>query len=101
MGAAFEVHNELAYRMQTQVPDTINIDGEPEKLKEAYGIGATPTDSLARRCLLESNQSMESIATLLGYYDAAAFRKAFRNLHGIAPGEYRERFPSLPGERDC
>ncbi|MDG2125529.1 MAG: DUF1501 domain-containing protein, partial [Verrucomicrobiales bacterium] len=43
---------ELAYRMQTQVPDTINIDGEPEKLKQAYGIGSEPTDSFARRCLL-------------------------------------------------
>jgi AraC-like DNA-binding protein len=64
-------------------------------------IKARVVSDLAHRCLLESNQSMESIATLLGYYDAAAFRKAFRNLHGMAPGEYRERFRALPGDRDC
>ena len=58
-------------------------------------IKAQVVSDLARRCLLESRQSMDSIATLLGYYDAAAFRKAFRNRHGMAPGEYREQFRIL------
>ena len=58
-------------------------------------IKAQVVSDLARRCLLESRQSMDSIATLLGYCDAAAFRKAFRNRHGMAPGEYREQFRIL------
>lgn len=43
---------ELAYRMQMEVPGIINLDGESEKIKEAYGIGNARTDSFGRKCLL-------------------------------------------------
>jgi hypothetical protein len=43
---------ELAYRMQTEVPSAVDIEDEPAKVKEAYGIGAGPTDEFGRRCLL-------------------------------------------------
>ena len=45
----------------------------------------------ARRYLLESKQTVDSVAALLGYYDAAAFRKAFRRQHGMTPSAYRQR----------
>jgi AraC-like DNA-binding protein len=44
---------------------------------------------LAARHLRESGLSVESIATLLGYSDTAAFRKAFRRWFGQSPGQYR------------
>jgi AraC-like DNA-binding protein len=47
---------------------------------------------LASRYLLESNQTVDSVAAMLGYYDAAAFRKAFRKQHRMTPREYRVRF---------
>jgi len=43
---------ELAYRMQAQVPEIVNIDKESEKTREMYGIGSEPTDEFGRRCLL-------------------------------------------------
>ena len=43
---------ELAFRMQMQVPDIVNIDDETNKIKEMYGVGKEPTDNFARRCLL-------------------------------------------------
>jgi hypothetical protein len=43
---------ELAYRMQTEVPQAVNIEGESEKTKAMYGIGEEPTDEFGRRCLL-------------------------------------------------
>ncbi|MCB1237344.1 MAG: DUF1501 domain-containing protein, partial [Verrucomicrobiae bacterium] len=43
---------ELAYRMQTQVPDIVDLDREPAAVLEKYGIGKEPTDSVGRRCLL-------------------------------------------------
>lgn len=43
---------ELAFRMQTQVPEAVNIAGESEATKELYGIGKEPTDEFGRRCLL-------------------------------------------------
>lgn len=43
---------ELAYRMQAEVPDVLDLDGEsPETLKN-YGIGETKTDAFGRKCLL-------------------------------------------------
>jgi AraC-like DNA-binding protein len=44
---------------------------------------------LAGRHLRESDQVVESIAVLLGYFDTSAFRKAFRRWYGQSPEEYR------------
>lgn len=44
---------------------------------------------LAQRYLRESNQSVESVAGLLGYYDSAAFRKAFKRWTALTPTGYR------------
>ena len=50
---AARMHNyELAYRMQTEVPGIIDIEGEPESVRELYGIGEKGTDAFGRRCLL-------------------------------------------------
>jgi hypothetical protein len=43
---------ELAFRMQLEVPDILNIDGENQHTLDAYGIGTEPTDAFGRRCLL-------------------------------------------------
>ena len=43
---------ELAFRMQTAVPEVMDIDGESDKIKEMYGIGNAATDDFARQCLL-------------------------------------------------
>ena len=43
---------ELAFRMQTQVPQIIDINNETAATRELYGIGTRPTDNLGRRCLL-------------------------------------------------
>lgn len=47
------------------------------------------TADLAARHLLDSDMTIEAVATLLGYYDTAAFRKAFRRWYGQSPSEYR------------
>ncbi len=43
---------ELAFRMQMEVPDIIDIEKEDEKTKELYGIGEEGTDAFGRKCLL-------------------------------------------------
>lgn len=43
---------ELAFRMQMEVPEVINIEDEDEKTKEMYGIGKTATNAFGRKCLL-------------------------------------------------
>lgn len=43
---------ELAFRMQTQVPEILSLEGETASTLNAYGIGQQPTDNFGRRCLL-------------------------------------------------
>ena len=43
---------ELAFRMQMQVPDIVDISGESKQTLDGYGVDQEPTDNLARRCLL-------------------------------------------------
>ncbi len=45
---------------------------------------------LSKRYLVESRQTVESVAALLGYHDSAALRKAFRRWTGMTPQEYRK-----------
>lgn len=43
---------ELAFRMQMQVPEVLDLSKEDEKIKAMYGIGQDATDSFGRKCLL-------------------------------------------------
>jgi len=43
---------ELAFRMQMQVPETLDLSNEDAKTQERYGIGNDATDAFGRKCLL-------------------------------------------------
>lgn len=43
---------ELAFRMQTEVPEVIDLGKEDARTKEMYGIGNDATDAFGRKCLL-------------------------------------------------
>lgn len=43
---------ELAFRMQMEVPDAIDLSGESQKTLSMYGIGDHSTDAFGRKCLL-------------------------------------------------
>jgi len=43
---------ELAFRMQMEVPEVMNIADEDEQTREMYGIGQKETDAFGRKCLL-------------------------------------------------
>ena len=43
---------ELAFRMQAEMPETINLAKETDETKTLYGIGDKETDAVGRRCLL-------------------------------------------------
>ncbi|HIG26814.1 MAG TPA: DUF1501 domain-containing protein [Verrucomicrobiales bacterium] len=43
---------ELAFRMQSTMPQIMNLDNEPKKTLDLYGVGSEPTDNFARQCLL-------------------------------------------------
>jgi hypothetical protein len=43
---------ELAFRMQMQVPEVLDLSRESAKTKELYGVGQDATDAFGRKCLL-------------------------------------------------
>jgi hypothetical protein len=43
---------ELAFRMQAEVPDLVDLSDEKKSTLEMYGVGKEPTDAFARQCLL-------------------------------------------------
>ena len=43
---------ELAFRMQTETPQLMDISGESKSTQALYGIGEKPTDNFGRQCLL-------------------------------------------------
>jgi transcriptional regulator GlxA family with amidase domain len=55
----------------------------------------------AKRALETDSAPIEEISWAVGYEDAASFRRLFKRLTGLTPGEYRRRFqlPDLPHVR--
>jgi hypothetical protein len=43
---------ELAFRMQSTMPQILNLNDESKATLDLYGIGADPTDNFGRQCLL-------------------------------------------------
>jgi len=46
----------------------------------------------AKQLLLGSNQTLEEITTAVGYVDLSSFRRLFRQIVGMSPTTYRQRF---------
>jgi hypothetical protein len=43
---------DLAFKMQTEAPEVLDLSKEPQETRELYGIGVEPTNDYGRRCLL-------------------------------------------------
>ncbi|MCB0667647.1 MAG: DUF1501 domain-containing protein [Saprospiraceae bacterium] len=43
---------ELAFRMQMEIPDVIDIDSEPDHIKALYGLNHSSTQTFGRKCLM-------------------------------------------------
>jgi len=43
---------ELAYRMQMEVPEIVDIDSEPQHIKDMYGLEGKETGPFAKQCLM-------------------------------------------------
>jgi hypothetical protein len=50
--AARAASYELAYRMQSEAPEAVDLATETEATKRMYGVGENPTDEFGRNCLV-------------------------------------------------
>ena len=63
---------ELAYRMQSEAPEAIDITGETEETQRLYGIGNKPTDSFGRKCLLARRMVERGVRFVQLYHGAGS-----------------------------
>lgn len=64
---------ELAYRMQMEVPEVLDLAGEKQSTLEAYGIGDSKTDSFGRKCLMARRlveQGVRFVQAYAGNWDS-------------------------------
>jgi len=63
---------ELAFRMQMEAPETMDLAGESKATKELYGLDDPKTASFARQCLLArrfSERGVRFVQVTHGYWD--------------------------------
>ncbi len=75
---------ELAFRMQTQVPELLDLSQETAHTLDSYGIGKPDTDSFGRKCLLARRlveQGVRFVQLYNGTWDSHDFiQRAHGNL---------------------
>jgi hypothetical protein len=52
---------ELGSRMQESVPQVMDLEREPESIRELYGIGQSKTDNFGRQCLMARRFAEEGV----------------------------------------
>lgn len=62
---------ELAAQMQLSVPDAVNLDGENEATKKAYGFDQKETSYMARRCVLARRLIERGVRFVQVYHGAS------------------------------
>lgn len=64
---------ELAFRMQMEAPDVLDLGRESQATRDLYGIDAGPTDAYGRQCLLArrfSEAGVRFVQCTHGYWDS-------------------------------
>jgi len=72
---------ELAYRMQATAPEAIDIDSEPEYIKELYGMEQPETEEFGRKCLL-ARRLVERGVRFIQVYSGGAHNDSNWDAHG-------------------
>lgn len=78
---------ELAFRMQSELPELLDISKEKKKTLEAYGIGEAETDAFGRQCLIARHLAESGVRFIevgMGGWDH------HRNLREELPAKCRE-----------
>lgn len=93
------------YQSSITVPKMADMAGHEERTflrRFRAATGHTPSDYLqrlrinkAREQLELTKDSVDTIASDVGYLDISAFRKLFQKIVGLSPSEYRRRFTPI------
>ena len=72
---------ELAYNMQSTAPEAIDVDSEPQHVKDLYGLDGSQTDDFARKCIL-SRRLVERGTRFIQIYSGGAHNDSNWDAHG-------------------
>ena len=75
---------ELAFRMQSEVPGLMDIEGEPDHVKELYGPQTDKPGSFARNCLLARRMAENGVRYI------QLFHRGW-DQHGALPSKIRQQ----------
>ncbi|MDX2035557.1 MAG: DUF1501 domain-containing protein [Isosphaeraceae bacterium] len=73
---------ELAFRMQVQVPEVLDLSKETEATRELYGIGRDPTDDFGRKCLLARKLVQQGVRFVQLYHGTWDSHDFIERAHG-------------------
>ena len=72
---------ELAYNMQSTAPEAIDVNSEPQHVKDLYGLDGSRTDDFARKCIL-SRRLVERGVRFIQVYSGGAHNDSNWDAHG-------------------
>jgi len=73
---------ELAFRMQMQVPEVLDLSREDEPTRQLYGIGTAATDSFGRKCLLARKLVEQGVRFVQLYHGSWDSHDSIERAHG-------------------
>ena len=81
LAARMEIY-ELAFRMQAEVPELLDLGQESAQTQALYGIGEGPTDAFGRRCLLARRLVQQGVRFVQLYAGTWDSHDAIERAHG-------------------
>ena len=72
---------ELAYKMQSAAPEAVDVDSEPQYVKDLYGMDGTNTDDFGRKCIL-ARRLVERGVRFIQIYSGGNHNDANWDAHG-------------------
>ncbi len=63
---------QLASKMQTSIPEAVNLNAEPEHIKRMYGLGEKATNGMARNCMM-ARRLLERGVRFVQVFNGGAF----------------------------
>jgi uncharacterized protein (DUF1501 family) len=67
---------ELAFRMQAEAPEALNVEAESSATKKLYGVGDPVTDIFARQCLMARRLAERGVRCVQVYHTVTSKRSS-------------------------
>ena len=73
---------ELAYRMQATAPEAVDLDSEPDSIKQMYGYSQKETHAMARNCIMARRLVERGVRFVQVYSGSGSGWDAHANIEG-------------------